>query len=124
MLSYVHKLVSVTSSTDHTICNPGSWPDQSCCPMQWSGGAGKGGMTCTTCPHLGCQHSYLQQGVMPCPECEQGTVVRSTLCPAACLRTHQSAETTAVFRRQDVLGVGSVWRSVIYCWLLMSGVYC
>ena len=32
-------------------------------------------MTCTTCPHLGCPRSYLQQGVMPCPECEAGTVV-------------------------------------------------
>ena len=43
--------------------------------VQWTGGAGKGGMTCTTCPHLGCPHSYLKQGVMPCPECQAGTVV-------------------------------------------------
>ena len=43
--------------------------------VQWTGGAGKGGMTCTTCPHLGCPHSFLKQGVMPCPDCEGGTVV-------------------------------------------------
>lgn len=44
--------------------------------MQWGGGAGsKGGMSCTLCPHVGCQHSYLRQGVTPCPECDKGTVV-------------------------------------------------
>ena len=42
-------------------------------------GASKGGMPCTMCPHLGCQHSFLQQGVTPCPECEGGALVLDPL---------------------------------------------
>lgn len=42
-------------------------------------GANKGGMPCTMCPHVGCQHSYLQQGVTPCPDCEAGTLVLDRL---------------------------------------------
>ncbi|KAK9804028.1 hypothetical protein WJX73_004084 [Symbiochloris irregularis] len=42
----------------------------------WGAGAGsKGGMPCTMCPHLGCKHSFLRQGVTPCPECDAGTLV-------------------------------------------------
>lgn len=42
-------------------------------------GAQKGGMPCTLCPHSGCQHSFLQQGVTPCPECDGGTLVLDPL---------------------------------------------
>ena len=31
------------------------------------------------CPHVGCQHSFLRQGVLPCPECESGIVVLDPL---------------------------------------------
>ncbi len=36
-------------------------------------------MPCTMCPHVGCQHSFLRQGVTPCPECEAGTLVLDPL---------------------------------------------
>ncbi len=42
-------------------------------------GAAKGGMPCTMCPHLGCQHSYLRTSVTPCPECDQGSLVLDPL---------------------------------------------
>ena len=42
-------------------------------------GANKGGMPCTMCPHVGCQHSYLQMSVTPCPECEDGSLVLDPL---------------------------------------------
>lgn len=36
-------------------------------------------MPCTMCPHSGCQHSFLHQGITACPECDPGTLVLDPL---------------------------------------------
>eukprot|EP01025_Chloroclados_australasicus_P061138 TRINITY_DN797_c0_g2_i2.p1 TRINITY_DN797_c0_g2~~TRINITY_DN797_c0_g2_i2.p1 ORF type:complete len:869 (-),score=15.44 TRINITY_DN797_c0_g2_i2:249-2855(-) len=33
------------------------------------------GMPCTVCPHPTCRHSFIQQGVTSCPQCEEGTLI-------------------------------------------------
>lgn len=42
-------------------------------------GGSKGGMPCTMCPHVGCKHSFLRQGVTPCPDCDPGTLILDPL---------------------------------------------